>query len=216
MLLTSHSIDGGILSGASQDLPQRHCVVRAIGPLYRGSGASRSHAPRSITTVFLIAPAISTATAANIERDIAKRQEAFSRTTDDILKDGIIVGEYFFNRSDHKLLQELGRDCASSTAISKGALRVSDQRPGQREPSASPEPVSSADSFLGTKGGGQKAIYALSQAAAKLVDVPIRGPNAENGESNRCDSSSPTSRDQRDLLRPEVSADPDPEAKFEK
>jgi protein involved in plasmid replication-relaxation len=30
--------------------------------------------------------------------------------------------------------------------------------------------------FLGTSGGGQKALYALSQAGAKLVDVPFRGP----------------------------------------
>ena len=36
--------------------------------------------------------------------------------------------------------------------------------------------------FLGTKGGGQKAIYALSQAAAKLVDVPFRGPRRRNDE----------------------------------
>ena len=30
--------------------------------------------------------------------------------------------------------------------------------------------------FLGTKGGGQKALYALSPTGAKLVDVPFRGP----------------------------------------
>jgi hypothetical protein len=36
--------------------------------------------------------------------------------------------------------------------------------------------------FLGTKGGGQKAIYALSQAGAKLVDVPFRGPRRRNDE----------------------------------
>src|SRR6266571_4839291 len=29
--------------------------------------------------------------------------------------------------------------------------------------------------FLGTKGGGQKALYALSASGAKLVDVPFRG-----------------------------------------
>jgi hypothetical protein len=36
--------------------------------------------------------------------------------------------------------------------------------------------------FLGTKGGGRKAIYALSQAGAKLVDVPFRGPRRRNDE----------------------------------
>lgn len=30
--------------------------------------------------------------------------------------------------------------------------------------------------FLGTGGGGQKALYALSTTGAKLVDVPFRGP----------------------------------------
>jgi hypothetical protein len=30
--------------------------------------------------------------------------------------------------------------------------------------------------FLGTRGGGQKALYALSPTGAKLVDVPFRGP----------------------------------------
>jgi hypothetical protein len=30
--------------------------------------------------------------------------------------------------------------------------------------------------FLGTSGGGQKALYALSPAGAKLIDVPFRGP----------------------------------------
>jgi hypothetical protein len=30
--------------------------------------------------------------------------------------------------------------------------------------------------FLGTEGGGQKALYALSPTGAKLVDVPLRGP----------------------------------------
>jgi hypothetical protein len=30
--------------------------------------------------------------------------------------------------------------------------------------------------FLGTKGGGQKALYALSRNGAKLVNVPFRGP----------------------------------------
>jgi hypothetical protein len=30
--------------------------------------------------------------------------------------------------------------------------------------------------FLGTRGGGQKALYALSPTGAKLVDVPLRGP----------------------------------------
>src|SRR5260370_41986260 len=37
--------------------------------------------------------------------------------------------------------------------------------------------------FLGTKGGGQKAIYALSQAGAKVVDVPLRGARRRNGEA---------------------------------
>lgn len=36
--------------------------------------------------------------------------------------------------------------------------------------------------FLGTKGGGQKAIYALSQSGAKLVEVPFRGPRRRNDE----------------------------------
>jgi hypothetical protein len=30
--------------------------------------------------------------------------------------------------------------------------------------------------FLGTKSGGQKALYALSRNGAMLVDVPFRGP----------------------------------------
>src|ERR1700722_10758234 len=30
--------------------------------------------------------------------------------------------------------------------------------------------------FLGTSGGGQKALYALSREGARIVDVPFRGP----------------------------------------
>jgi hypothetical protein len=36
--------------------------------------------------------------------------------------------------------------------------------------------------FLGTKAGGQKALYALSRAGAKLVDVPFRGPRRAHDE----------------------------------
>jgi Replication-relaxation len=36
--------------------------------------------------------------------------------------------------------------------------------------------------FLGTNAGGQKAIYALSLAGAKLVNVPFRGPRRRNDE----------------------------------
>ena len=36
--------------------------------------------------------------------------------------------------------------------------------------------------FLGTKGGGQKALYALSPIGAKLVDVPFRGPRRAHDE----------------------------------
>jgi hypothetical protein len=36
--------------------------------------------------------------------------------------------------------------------------------------------------FLGTKAGGRKALYALSQGAAKLVDVPFRGPRRSHDE----------------------------------
>lgn len=36
--------------------------------------------------------------------------------------------------------------------------------------------------FLGTKAGGQRALYALSPTGAKLVDVPVRGPRRSNDE----------------------------------
>ena len=36
--------------------------------------------------------------------------------------------------------------------------------------------------FLGTKGGGLKALYALSPTGAKLVDVPFRGPRRAHDE----------------------------------
>jgi hypothetical protein len=36
--------------------------------------------------------------------------------------------------------------------------------------------------FLGTKGGGQKALYALSRNGAKLVDAPFRGPRRAHDE----------------------------------
>jgi len=36
--------------------------------------------------------------------------------------------------------------------------------------------------FLGTRGGGQKALYALSQAGAKLIDAPFRGPRKAQNE----------------------------------
>ena len=36
--------------------------------------------------------------------------------------------------------------------------------------------------FLGTKAGGKKALYALSPAGAKLVDVPYRGPRRRHDE----------------------------------
>src|ERR1700682_1681030 len=35
---------------------------------------------------------------------------------------------------------------------------------------------------LGTKGPGQKALYALSEAGAKLVHVPFRGPRRAHDE----------------------------------
>jgi hypothetical protein len=36
--------------------------------------------------------------------------------------------------------------------------------------------------FLGTKGGGQKALYAISESGAKLVDVPVHGPRKRKDE----------------------------------
>src|SRR6266478_6155465 len=36
--------------------------------------------------------------------------------------------------------------------------------------------------FLGTRAGGQKALYALSPTGAKLVDVPFRGPRRAHNE----------------------------------
>jgi hypothetical protein len=36
--------------------------------------------------------------------------------------------------------------------------------------------------FLGTKGPGQKALYALSATGAKLIDVPFRGPRRAQDE----------------------------------
>lgn len=36
--------------------------------------------------------------------------------------------------------------------------------------------------FLGTRAGGQKALYALSATGAKLVDVPLRGPQRARDE----------------------------------
>jgi hypothetical protein len=36
--------------------------------------------------------------------------------------------------------------------------------------------------FLGTKGGGQKALYTLSESGAKLADVPFRGLRRRNNE----------------------------------
>jgi hypothetical protein len=36
--------------------------------------------------------------------------------------------------------------------------------------------------FLGTRGGGQKALYALSQAGARLIDTPFRGPRKAHNE----------------------------------
>jgi hypothetical protein len=36
--------------------------------------------------------------------------------------------------------------------------------------------------FLGTTGGGQKALYALSPTGAKIVDVPFRGPRRPRDE----------------------------------
>ncbi len=36
--------------------------------------------------------------------------------------------------------------------------------------------------FLGSKGRGQKALYALSATGAKLVDVPLRGPRRAHDE----------------------------------
>src|SRR5260370_10139804 len=83
---------------------------------------------------------------------------------------------------DHKLLQELAvmrvidRDQAkrvasfgSTTQVNARLLRLTRAGLLRRF-------------FLGTKGGGQKAIYAFSQAAAKLVDVPFRGPRRRNDE----------------------------------
>jgi Replication-relaxation len=37
--------------------------------------------------------------------------------------------------------------------------------------------------FLGTSGGGKKALYALSAKGAHLVDVPLRGPRRRKDES---------------------------------
>jgi hypothetical protein len=37
--------------------------------------------------------------------------------------------------------------------------------------------------FLGTSGGGKKALYALSAKGARLVDVPLRGPRRRKDES---------------------------------
>src|SRR5713226_3217268 len=37
--------------------------------------------------------------------------------------------------------------------------------------------------FLGTSGGGRKALYALSAKSAQLVDVPQRGPRRRKDES---------------------------------
>jgi hypothetical protein len=37
--------------------------------------------------------------------------------------------------------------------------------------------------FLGTSGGGKKALYALSAKGAQLVDVPVRGPRRRKDES---------------------------------
>ncbi len=83
---------------------------------------------------------------------------------------------------DHKLLQELAvmrvidRDQAkrvasfgSTTQVNARLLRLTRVGLLRRF-------------FLGTKGGGQKAIYALSQAGAKVVDVPFRGPRRRNDE----------------------------------
>lgn len=42
--------------------------------------------------------------------------------------------------------------------------------------------------FLGTKRGGQKALYMLSQSGARLVDVPFRGPRRRNDEVIVADS----------------------------
>ncbi len=36
--------------------------------------------------------------------------------------------------------------------------------------------------FLGTSGGGQKALYALSSEGARIVDVPYRGPRRRQDE----------------------------------
>jgi hypothetical protein len=36
--------------------------------------------------------------------------------------------------------------------------------------------------FLGTRAGGQKALYALSPTGAKLIDVPFRGPRRAQNE----------------------------------
>ena len=36
--------------------------------------------------------------------------------------------------------------------------------------------------FVGTSGGGQKALYALSAAGARIVDVPYRGPRRRQDE----------------------------------
>src|SRR4051812_39611471 len=36
--------------------------------------------------------------------------------------------------------------------------------------------------FLGTTGGGQKALYALSQKGATLLDLPYRGPRRKQEE----------------------------------
>jgi hypothetical protein len=41
--------------------------------------------------------------------------------------------------------------------------------------------------FLGTTAGGQKALYALSQKGAQLVDVPLRGPQRRKDEALAAD-----------------------------
>jgi Replication-relaxation len=41
--------------------------------------------------------------------------------------------------------------------------------------------------FLGTTAGGQKALYALSQKGAQLVDVPVRGPQRRKDEALAAD-----------------------------
>ncbi len=41
--------------------------------------------------------------------------------------------------------------------------------------------------YLGTKGGGQKALYAISAKGAQLVDVPLRGPQRRKDEALAAD-----------------------------